>query len=484
MRFLAVLILMLATVHLACAAPMTLDYVCRYNCQSSQGVDHLLTAIGIGNNRAIIAGYQALALVDINSLISDPNSYIFRLTGLNARNLYLHGNYVFVNLNAFGSAGASAWGFAVVRIDGDTLTKVKTVGESGTLLEKMCISGNYLYVTAHSRGIRVFDITNPANPVQVGSLDDPRFVDCFDIAVSGNTAYVADGAGGLKVVDVGNPASPVYVNGEDLNTAVGTAQSVTVRDGKVYLALGTGGLAVYDGGDLSSRQVISTNGAFAEDMAWVGDYLAVSTYPGIRIFDVSGGLPTLVASDNSTRRGSGTLRICCGVGAAENNRVLVADWNYTDIYELKPASQSTQADINGSQQRIRFPAAQTTQLVTLSNNGRGNLNISSVSAPSGISVNYSGGTLAPGQSTSFGITYNGTSSVSGAVQFAANDPDENPLPVQVFAGTANLDPGEPAVDFTLPLQSRDPVTSQWTETSFTLSQQRGKVVFFNVYGSW
>jgi len=481
-RLLLILLILVASASLVSAENMTLDYLYRYNCQP--GVDHLMTALAVSSNRAIIAGYPALALVDLNALpVGGAQSYLSRITGHNARNVYLYGNYVFVNEHAMGSPGATAYGFSVVRINGDVLQDVVRVYETGALLEKMCISGTYLYVTAHNKGIRVYDISNPASPVKVGSLTS-GFTDAFDIAVSGSTAYVADGAGGLKIVDVTDPRNPSLIGGEDLTTSAGTAEAIAVRNGKVYMLVGSSGMAVYDGSDLGSRRIISTNG-FAEDLAWVGDYLAVSTYPGIRVFDVSGGSPVLVASDNSNRRGSaGALRICCGVGSVDNNRIMVADWNYTDIYQLKPASQSTQPDISGTEQRIRFPASRTTQMVTLTNNGQGNLNITSVTAPSGISANYTGGTLTPGQSTTFGVTYNGASAVSGVVQFASNDPDENPLPIQVFARTSNLDPGEPAVDFTLPLMSRNPQTGQWSQSSFTLSQQRGKVVYFNVYASW
>jgi len=464
---------------------MALDYLGRYNCQSGSGVDHLLTALAISPDRAIVAGYPALALVDLNALpVGGTLSYLSRITGMNARNLYLRGSYVFVNEHAMGNSGT--FGFSVVRISGDTLQKVKTVSEPGVFYEKMCISGNYLYVAAHSYGIRVYDIADPENPVRIGQITS-GFTDAFDIAVSGNTAYVADGAGGLKVVNVTDPANPVLTGGEDLSTAVGTAEAITFRNGRVYMLVGGAGIAVYDGGNVATRRVFSTQG-FAEDLCWVGDYLAVSTYPGPIIFELdAGGNPTIVAREISARRGSnGTLRICCGIGSGTDSRVLVANWNYMDVYQLKPADQSTQPDINSTAQRIRFSPAGGTQIVTVTNNGWGSLSITGVSSTSpGFSTNYSGGTLAPGVSATFGVTYNGSPTQgSGVIRLAGNDPDENPLPIQVYGNTTYLDPGEPAADFTLPIVSRDPQTGQFTDEPFTLSDQRGKIVWFAIYGSW
>ena len=82
---------------------MTLDYLYRYNCQP--GPDHLLTALAVGADRAIVGGNQGLALLDLDALtLGGTQSYLYRLTGANARNLYLKGDYVFVNLHGSGSA--------------------------------------------------------------------------------------------------------------------------------------------------------------------------------------------------------------------------------------------------------------------------------------------------------------------------------------------------------------------------------------------
>ena len=94
------------------------------------------------------------------------------------------------------------------------MRKITERRENGVLYEKMCISGNYLFVAAHQRGLRIFDIADPENPQLVSGLD-AGFSDAFAIAVDGDYAYVADGGGGLKVVDISNISSPEIIAGED-----------------------------------------------------------------------------------------------------------------------------------------------------------------------------------------------------------------------------------------------------------------------------
>ncbi len=466
------------------AQEMTLDYLCRYNCQSGEP-DHLMQAIEVGGDRAIVAGNRGLALIDLTALPpAGSSNYLYRLMGLNARDVYPgSGGFYYVNLHRAG--GEDRAGLAVVRLNGNTLQHVQTLAEPEVLFEKMCVRGNLLYVAAHSHGLRVFSLANPASPALVGSLTE-GLLDAFAVTVDGGTAYIADGAGGLKVVDVSDPTSPVLLAGEDLTTAIGTAEDVTLRDGRVYVAAGGAGLTVYAGGDPTQRTVVEIGGC-AESLGWVGDYLAVGVMGGFRLLDVQGGSPVVVAGEETARRGSnGRLRLCHHVAGATGNRLLCADWNYVDVYELKPAAASVQADITSSHQRIRFHPDGGTQIVAVRNDGAATLNITSVTAaPAAFGIDYAGGMLQPGESVEVEVSYNGSASQgSGMVRFASNDPDENPLPIQVFGNTDLLDPGEMAINFELPLITRDHQTGEFSQESFELADHLGQVVWFQVYGSW
>jgi hypothetical protein len=68
-------------------------------------------------------------------------------------------------------------------------------------------------VANYALGLRVIDVSNPAAPVEVGSIDTPDLA--CDVSVVGGLTYVADGTSGLRVVDVSDPAAPVEVGSID-----------------------------------------------------------------------------------------------------------------------------------------------------------------------------------------------------------------------------------------------------------------------------
>lgn len=465
-----------------------LDYLYRYDCQPGTP-DHLMSAAALGGNRALVCGNQGIALVDLAALPAGGTSgYLDRLTGINCRDLVVRPDeqYVFVNSHRAGSG--DSFGFDVVRIVGNTLAHVTSVAESEVLYEKMCLDGDLLYVAAHGRGLRVYDVSDPATPALHGGLAS-GFVDAFDVEVSGGLAYVADGAGGLKVVDVSNPAAPVIVDGEDLATALGTYEELTLRDGRAYVAAGALGLVVYELPSLASRTVHDLPGC-AESLCWVGDVLAVGTFSGVELFEIGAGTQvTRVAGELAHRRGTtAKLRLAEGVASAPDDRLIVANWSYADVYELRELAASAQPDIDCDRQRLRFAPGGGVQSVRVSNDGGAALTIASVSSTStAFSTSYTGGTLQPGESVTFDVTYAGgpVSTGSARLLLSSDDPDENPLPIQVFGNTAYLDPGEPTPDFTLTTLARDPQTGEVTTGApLSLSGQAGKVVWFAVYGSW
>jgi hypothetical protein len=95
----------------------------------------------------------------------------------------------------------------------------------------VAVSGSYAYIADNSSGLRIVDISNPANPQIVGFVITPG--DAWGVAVSGIYAYVADEYAGLQVVDISNPASPQIVG--SVNTP-GDAYSVAVSGSCAYIA--------------------------------------------------------------------------------------------------------------------------------------------------------------------------------------------------------------------------------------------------------
>ncbi len=76
----------------------------------------------------------------------------------------------------------------------------------------VAVSGGLAYVADRSSGLRVIDVSAPANPVELGFLDTPGFAN--GVAVSGGVAYVAAHFSGLRVIDVSScVACPADLDG-------------------------------------------------------------------------------------------------------------------------------------------------------------------------------------------------------------------------------------------------------------------------------
>ncbi len=468
-----------------------LEPVGRYIYQASQqgftGTDHLISAVGLSNDRILAVSSKALAIINIDSMsVSGNTDNVMRSLKGGGRDVAVYQNtYVYVNSHQSESL-VSTTGFGISKITATGISEITNITETDVFYEKLKIYGNHLFVAAHNKGFRIYSLSNPENPTLIGSLTT-GFTDVFDMALSGDTLFVADGGGGLKIVDISNLSAPVILAGETTSTAMGTAQDIVVKNGRIYLACSGAGICVYEGGDLTTRTVYPQSGC-TEDICWVGDYLAASTFGGASVFEVGAGtLITKIASEKTSRYNQKAyIRTAFGVGAANDSTLLVSCWNSVDCYRIKPKAQSNVADITCSTQRIRFPAAGGSETHYIVNQGGAPLIINNVSALTGdFSTNIVPQTIQPGDSLYFDVTYTqGSESLGQKILISSNDPDENPLPIQVYGNSSSLDPGEVVPDFTLSTIYTDPQTGVYTEGTFTLSENIGKVVWIQMFGTW
>lgn len=465
------------------ADEVRLKYLGRY-IRSSAGPDHLMGVECIGGHYALVSSNMAIALLDLEALtVAGSQSYIYWLGGIDVYTTHTRPDgYCYANLRQ--------GGLVVVYVDltGGTLTKIREIAETDVFYDKMQVVGDRLYVAAHAYGIRIFDLTDPADPVLVGSLTT-GFDDAFAIAVSGQTAYVADGAGGLKIVDLTNEAAPVIVAGENPDTAPGTAEDVLVIGEHVYVASGGAGVAVYPLNSLAPRTLYNTPDC-AIGLARVGNHLAVADLGGLQIFEIQpGGALRRAAREKAVRNYvpviGFSLRRWHGVSAWGDTRVLAADWTTMDAYELVDPATDTQPDVTASLQRFRFAPTGGTGLVRLTNDGSGPLTITSIqSSKVTFTTEPNAAELAPGESVAVTVTYAGGTPGDALIHVQSNDPDEPNLPIQAFGQTSYLDPTEPALPFTLEAWTYDHATKQYTYETFDLAAQAGKVVYLEIYVAW
>ena len=93
---------------------------------------------------------------------------------------------------------------------------------NGATAYNLAISGHYAYLANLDDGLRIYDISNPTNPVNTGHIFNGGLA--LGVAVSGNYAYLANDADGLRIYDVSNPAKPVNIgHASTTNTYRGTA---------------------------------------------------------------------------------------------------------------------------------------------------------------------------------------------------------------------------------------------------------------------
>ena len=73
--------------------------------------------------------------------------------------------------------------------------------------EGLGLQGSYLYICCNNEGLKVFDVSVPANPVEVKTVTGSYFK---DVIPYGNQliCYVSTG---INLYDISNPSDPVLV---------------------------------------------------------------------------------------------------------------------------------------------------------------------------------------------------------------------------------------------------------------------------------
>jgi hypothetical protein len=203
--------------------------------------------------------------------------------------LIVHGNYIYVSSQD-------------LRIyDATNLRAIKEVGTFDVPSGVIAFVDNYAYLVDGARGLRVLDVSNPANLTWAGQYYTEGSP--LDVRVVGSYAYIANGKAGLQIVDVSNPVTPTLVSQYD---TPGTAQSVAVVNDLAYVADGAGGLRIIDVSNPTAPQEPGFHpGAGEVQAVYVVDgyaYLADSE-KGFLILDVTNpNMPRLVGAHPGAAR--------------------------------------------------------------------------------------------------------------------------------------------------------------------------------------
>ncbi len=158
------------------------------------------------------------------------------------------------------------------------------------------VSGSYLYVAASLDGLLTIDISNPSAPTQL--MDYVFSEPVNDVCLAGSYLYLSNSYDGVVVMDISNPAAPAYVTRRNMGNGV---ESVFAHDGYLY-AVGGMGMKVMDLTNPASPAIVGTVGS--PSLSWARDVYVSGTTAyvadsGIKIFDISNPAgPTLLGSYN------------------------------------------------------------------------------------------------------------------------------------------------------------------------------------------
>ncbi|MFA6145923.1 MAG: DUF2341 domain-containing protein, partial [Patescibacteria group bacterium] len=162
-------------------------------------------------------------------------------------------------------------------------------------------SGNYVYLANDGNDLYIYDITNIAAPFFIGNYSIINN-EAYDIQVIGNYVYLANRQGGFYIINVADPYRPAMVSCYDTSDYV---WGLIVEGTYAYITDYTSGLKIIDLGNLSPPTQVSTTMAVgvsnAQDVAISGNYAYVAEYSwGLIVVDVSStSTPSIVGSAQS-----------------------------------------------------------------------------------------------------------------------------------------------------------------------------------------
>ena len=143
---------------------------------------------------------------------------------------------------------------------------------------QVVVQGNYAYVGV-SCGLLILDVSDPANPVEMGRAYDVNFSIIEDIFVQNGYAYFVDAYNGLAIVDVRDVRNPRVVGRARCGYSM---RGISVMDTLAYV-VGSGG--VQDSSDLfvinvkdpAAPFVVAGYDTWGEEKIQVVDSLAFAT---------------------------------------------------------------------------------------------------------------------------------------------------------------------------------------------------------------
>ncbi|MDX1940347.1 MAG: hypothetical protein SFU99_07335, partial [Saprospiraceae bacterium] len=158
---------------------------------------------------------------DISNPISIDTLPPSSFHNLNVNNLHQDGDYLYLSLGNFQGTTQKA-GLAILNVSDPSNVSVAAIWDSTTYMQGCAIvrtDGQYAYLGAMEDGIIILDISDKENPIFVSQFQpDPSWPGVANyppnargIEIRDNILYLAYDAGGLRLIDISDKQNPVQI---------------------------------------------------------------------------------------------------------------------------------------------------------------------------------------------------------------------------------------------------------------------------------
>lgn len=326
--------------------------------------------------------------------------------------------------------------------------------------EGMALIGERLYVANRTDGTVVYDVSDPAHPVEAAAGGGGGAT--WELAAVGSSyLYGADNTAGLVVIDIQEPDAPRLLEGVP---DVGGLYDVAVDEAYAYGAAGGEGVVVFDIANPAAPVPVAwlVTGGSAVAVAVENDVLWVADHESVSAWDVRDPVrPSPIGWEE-------VQQFALAVDAHATG-ALVGDWGYFESWSVDTSATAPAFDTPLETLRAGNGVAEA----VIRNRGNGALTLTDALAEGGtVSVSPSA-TLAPGESATLRVSWSGEPPSS--VCIGTNDPDRPTVELALSAEGAEPPIGEVAPDFSLPTTTGETVR---------LSEQLGSPVMLAYFATW
>ncbi len=257
------------------------------------------------NARSVFIDDSVLYIVDIAgglmiynvSNLDNITQIGFLSSQQNLSYIDIYDHYAYVTYNYISENGIKI-------IDISNPANPETVNEYYTLGYPRAVKvvNDIAYVAEADCGLGVINVSNPNQPELIGYYDTPESANF--VTVVGSNVYIADGISGLQIIDVSNSEDlpfPLLISSCNIQ---GFAQSVAISNNTAYVADRQEGIKIIDISAPTNPELKGSvfNGFQFLNLTINGNYMfAACGFNGIKIIDISNSLsPSIIASFNTS----------------------------------------------------------------------------------------------------------------------------------------------------------------------------------------